>query len=47
MQIGLVETFNTEQRNKILVYVGESSVFVVEGGGVTNERLIGVNKLAL
>ena len=31
MQIGLVETFNTEQRNKLLVYI-KIERFVVQGG---------------
>ena len=48
MQIGLVETFNTEQRNKILVYVGESSVSLLKGGGCCKlTGFVGVNLLAL
>ena len=39
MQIGLVETFDAEQRNKILVYVGESSVSLLKGGGLETKRV--------
>ena len=47
MQIGLVETFNTEQRNKILVYVKRNERFIVEGGGCKRKGFVGVNLLAL
>ena len=47
MQIGLVETFNTEQRNNVLVYVKKNRAFSLLKGGVANEGFIGVNKLAL
>ena len=38
MQIGLVETFNTEQRNKILAYVKRIERFIIVGGGVAREE---------
>ena len=38
MQIGLVETLNKEQRNKILAYVKRIELFIVVGGGFAREE---------
>ena len=48
MQIGPVETFNSEQRNKILAYVKRIGLFIVVGGGVCEGGgSVEVNLLAL
>ena len=47
MQIGLVETFNKEQRNKILAYVKTSSLYCCRGGVCEGRGSVEVNLLAL